>query len=89
MQLACRAYVVIVVYVVSVDDPQRVGGTTLVLAGTCTWSLFPAIAFVCLFVNDRDFGSRSELPASWMQDPDQWRELEPSLEEVCRCCYCC
>ncbi len=31
---------------------------------------------------DRDFGSRSELPASWMQDPDQWREMDPSLEEV-------
>ena len=30
----------------------------------------------------RDFGSRSELPASWMQDPDQWREMDPSLEEV-------
>ncbi len=35
----------------------------------------------CL-VGVSDFGSRAELPASWLHDPDQWAPHEASIEEV-------
>ncbi len=30
----------------------------------------------------RDFGSPAELPASWLQDPDNWVRDQPTVEEV-------